>query len=118
MLLVLEDERPRSWNAFYSGGHWNERRQYAEAIHQLVDGVVRNVHPSLEPFDCRVHIKVTAYFKSRPQDPDNICSKVYIDGLHGTVIHDDTRKYVASVTTISEVDKQNPRVEILITPEI
>ena len=59
-----------------------------------------------------VAITITAYFKGRQLDPDNIASKFYIDGLKGWLITDDTPKYVDSVTTRSRVDKLNPRIEI------
>lgn len=119
MLLVLEDLRLPTWNSLYSGNmHWSKRRNVAAAIHELVIAAVRNKYGFVDPFDKRVHIIVTEYFKSRPHDCCNIPAKLPIDGLrHAGVIIDDTREYVASVTTISEIDRNNPRVEILITPE-
>lgn len=59
-----------------------------------------------------VDITVTVYFKSHPQDPDNICTKLYIDGLVGHIIEDDSPRYVSSVMSRSRIDKERPRVEI------
>lgn len=50
-------------------------------------------------YEKRVHIIVNAYYKGRECDPDNVCAKLIIDGLKGTVIKDDTSQYIASVTT-------------------
>ena len=120
MKIVLEGERPISWNKMYSGMHWTKRKEEADRVHQLVWATLYQFDDM--PYqhsdfmkDGRVDIIVTAYFKNRPLDPDNICSKLYIDGLVGNVIEDDTREFVRRVSTQSEVDKENPRVEIDVT---
>jgi len=108
MIITLDDHRPTSWNKYYSGLHWWERKSLTDEVHSLV---VATLGPEFETFDVPVDIVVTAYFKSHPQDPDNICTKMYIDGLVGRVIHNDTMEYVASVTSRSRKAKEN-RVEI------
>jgi Holliday junction resolvase RusA-like endonuclease len=119
MQIILEDERPHTWNKIYGGKwHWSDRREYVNAVHMLVDAAVREINPSVETYRTRVHIKVIAYFDKYPHDPDNIPAKLYIDGLrHAGVIENDTRKYVASVTMVSEIDRDRPRVEIFIEEE-
>jgi len=119
MKIVLNGERPISWNKMYSGMHWTKRKEEADRVHQLVWLAVKgeNWFPGWKDTvesGCagRVDIHITAYFKNRPQDPDNIASKLYIDGLVGHVIEDDTREFVRKVTVQSEIDKENPRVEI------
>ena len=107
MKIVLEGERPMSWNKFYSGMHWSARATEADRVHHIVWGAT-----PLSIFENRVDIHVTAFFKNRPQDPDNLCSKLYIDGLIGRVIENDTRQFVRKVTVQSEIDRENPRVEI------
>ena len=109
MKIILEGERPWSWNKMYAGVHWSERKKEADRVHMLIKAWLAD---SWLPFKGRVDITITAYFKNKPQDPDNICSKLYIDGLIGNLIEDDTREYVRKVTTISEIDRENPRVEI------
>ena len=111
MKIILDGERPWSWNKMYAGVHWSKRKAEADRIHALVYYSINCKEGYLE----RVDIRVTAYFKNRPLDPDNITSKFYIDGLVGNVIEDDTREFVRRVTTQSEIDKENPRVEIEIT---
>ena len=119
MKIVLQDERPISWNTFYAGVHWSKRKEEADRVHSLVwlelHGYFPETSEDVVMFDNRVDIHVTTYFKNRPQDPDNICVKPYIDGLIGDVIVDDTREFVRKVTVQSEIDKDNPRVEIEIT---
>ena len=48
----------------------------------------------------KVDTEIIAYQK-RMIDPDNICAKLYIDGLKCLVIEDDTPEYVIRVTTES-----------------
>ena len=119
MKIILKGERPWSWNKMYSGVHWSKRKEEADRVHELVWAAIRGESwfpawkDMVESGWCgRVDIHITAYFKNRPQDPDNICSKMYIDGLIGNVIEGDTREFVRKVTVQSEVDKDNPRVEI------
>lgn len=113
MKITIPNERPISWNKMYSGQHWAVRQAEAERVHLLV---LAHTPPRVEPFKERVDISIVSYFKNRPLDPDNISSKLYIDGLKGRVIRDDTREYIRKVTTQSEVDAKNPRIEIEITP--
>lgn len=116
MKIVLKNERPISWNKFYSGMHWKDRKEEADRVHMLVWLELHGYQPetAVNPkmFKKKVDIRIVVYFKNRPQDPDNICSKLYIDGLIGNVIENDTRQFVRRVTTQSEIDKDNPRVEI------
>lgn len=111
--IVIPGERGVGWQGFYSGGHWSKRKQAADIAHQLVRAYI---DPNVEPFDCRVDIITTVYFKSQPQDSDNICDKLWIDGLRGWVIKDDDRRYVRRTTTQAEIDKENPRVVIEVVP--
>ena len=111
--LIIPNERPKSWNDFYSGMHWKARKDYAEMIH----GLVRSYLDPNDPiFECRVDILVMVYFDKYPYDPCNIPAKLYIDGLHGWWIKDDTREFVRRETTQSEIDRDNPRIEITATP--
>lgn len=115
MKLVLPGERPVSWNKFYAGMHWSERRAIVEGARWAVKAALsQNGH--IPPFEEPVHIIITSYFKGRMLDVDNITSKIYIDALvHEGVLHDDTPRYVDSVTTRSRKDNEQPRVVIDIT---
>lgn len=115
MKLVLPDERPVSWNKFYAGQHWQARRKYVEGVRWAVMAALSG-NGRVETFDEPVHITITAYFKGRQLDPDNITSKLYIDALvQEGVLHNDTPRYVAAVTTRSRKDSAKPRVVIDIT---
>ena len=107
MKIIINNERPKSWNEYYAGKHWSIRATEAERVHQLIQYMSKK-----GIFVGQVDIVMTVYFKNRPLDADNIASKFYIDGLKGRVIEDDNPKYVRSVKTVSLVDKENPRVEI------
>lgn len=114
MKIVLQNERPVSWNKFYSGMHWSVRQDEAKRVHELVWATLHSsddMHTDAM-MDGRVDIHITVYFDKRPYDPDNICSKLYVDGLKDNVIENDTRQYVRRVTVQSEIDRENPRVEI------
>jgi hypothetical protein len=106
--IVIPGERPKSWNNFYAGMHWNTRREEANRVHSLVRAYL---DPDL-PLMGRVDIEVVVYFANWPMDACNICAKVYIDGLIGWYIEDDALDYVRSVKTIPRIDKDHPRVEI------
>ena len=116
MKITLLDERPWSWNKMYSGIHWATRAKEAARVHELMWYDYLENHRDLsnpyQLFKNRVDILITAYFKSNPQDSDNICSKPYIDGLIGCFLADDTPEFVRRVSTQSEIDKENPRMEI------
>jgi hypothetical protein len=115
MKIILYNERPISWNKLYAGRHWSFRQEEAQRVHQLIMYSPERIEFTQNPFkevypSC--DIIITAYFDKRPLDPDNICAKLYIDGLKGSIIKDDAKKYVRSVKTVSEIDRKNPRVEI------
>ena len=114
MKLVLDGEQAPSQNGFYSGMHWSQRKELADAIHWSVREVI---DPNIEPFSMPVDITVTCYYKDRRRrDSDNVCPKMYIDGLRDFVIVDDDTRYVRAVTTVAAHDKENPRVEIEVVP--
>lgn len=119
MKIVLPNERPISWNTYYAGAHWIIRKKKATEIHTLVKYALMEMgyHGRSKLIAGKVNIKVIAYFKNRPYDSDNIPAKLYVDGLKDILIQDDTYRYVGDVTTRSEIDKQNPRVEIVIEEE-
>lgn len=110
MKIIFKNERPVSLNMWYSGIHWSKRKQEADRIHALCKYTVKK-----NLFKKPVDIIITGYFKNKPLDPDNITSKLWIDGLKGRVIVDDTMQYVSSVITRSRIDKNEPRIEIDIT---
>jgi len=107
--IVLHDERPVSWNKFYSGKHWRVRAREAERVHQLVRSAI---DPGEDTFLLPVHIAITVYFDQRPYDACNIPAKLYIDGLKNWWLLDDDMRYVRSVTTIPKLDRDHPRVVI------
>lgn len=117
MKIILNGERPCSWNKFYSGMHWKKRQEEAERVHELVKyetyGLI-NRQGFVKRFTEPVNITVIAYFDKNLQDADNIASKLYVDGLKYFLLEDDNPKWVRSVKTESRVDKHNPRVEIVI----
>lgn len=110
MKIILKNERPMSWNKFYSGMHWTERNEEAQRVHALVKYSLKPEQRKL--IIGKVDIYITAYFANRPYDSSNICAKLYEDGLKGIVLINDTHKHVGYVATKSAVDKDNPRVEI------
>ena len=109
MIIVLEGERPVSWNRYYAGTHWRKRASLATNVHLIMRAAL---DPEMTPFEKPVHIAVRAYMKGQMIDADNICAKMYIDGLKGLVIKDDDARYVTGVTVIALRDKDDPRVEI------
>lgn len=116
MKIILPGEYPVSWNKFYAGSHWTYRRILAEDIHQKVVIALfqMGITSSTPPLDYRVNIKIIAYYKTTHIDSDNIPAKIYIDGLKGIVIKDDSPVYVGAVTVRSQRTTGKQRVEISI----
>lgn len=116
--ISLVDERPMSWNKMYSGIHWTKRKKEADRVHELIKTIVGdyyNIKNQEAMFTGIVKIVINTYFKNRPLDSDNVCTKFYIDGLKGILIKDDDIRYVSGVTSNVFIDKENPRVEIIIS---
>lgn len=109
VLIVLEGERPLSWNKYWSGMHWSKRSAEKERVKMLVRA---EIDPNCQMFDQPVEIRVKAFFKGRQQDCSNICVKPYEDALIGWLIKDDSPNYVQRVTTESHKDNKRPRIEI------
>lgn len=109
--LMLEGEQPMSWNKMYAGLHWSDRKAEADRVHLAVRVAI---DPNEPMFDKPVSITIRAYFKNRrlQLDASNIAAKLYEDGLIGWLIKDDSPQYVRSMTTVSLLDRQNPRIEI------
>lgn len=115
--LILDGEQPISWNKMYAGAHWSKRKGEADRVHLTVRAAFDPqllLDPEWVIFDKPVAITVTAYFKNKrvQLDASNVPAKLYEDGLIGWLIEDDNPKYVRSMTTVSLLDRQNPRVEI------
>ncbi len=71
-------------------------------------------------FETRCRLDFEWYVKDRRRDPDNIAfaRKFIMDGLvAANVLPNDTWQYVAGFRDSFAIDSQDPRVEIIITPE-
>lgn len=112
--IVLPGERSISWNKYYSGMHWILRSKEAKRVKQLVRAAFTREQLDQGTYTAPVDIVVHAYFGSRPQDADNVCTKLYVDALKGWIIEDDDPAHVTSVVPMVSVDRDNPRVELII----
>lgn len=112
--ITLPDERPPSWNDSYAGQHWTKRKAEADRVHMAVRAAIDP--EQVEPFTDLVDVTVMVYFDRQPLDADNIPAKLYIDALKGWIIADDDGRYVRSVRTVTEVDRDAPRVVIVVSP--
>ena len=84
-MKIRLDKKAVSWNKIYSGKHWSWRKklrdEWGEFIYfSLLKNKVKRV-----AYTHRIDIKIIAYQK-RTLDPDNICSKLIIDGLRIMVL--------------------------------
>jgi hypothetical protein len=110
--LVLHGVRPPSWNRLKRMNRW----QWQSAVEQAKWHIRAALPPGPPVFTGRVDICIVAYFDRKPYDSSNIPLKLYEDGLINLVIPDDSPRYVRRVSTESRVDRQHPRVEILVRP--
>lgn len=107
LTITLPDVCPPSWNRFYAGMHWAERKRIADEAHALI----RCYLPfDWQPITVPVSIRYDAY-QVRPLDADNIPAKVYTDGLvaAGVLLSDDWR-HVRAVTTATHKASENSLV--------
>ena len=106
--LVIElDEPVVSWNTLYSSKHWAVRKKLAQRVHDTIALALRASFGDEYPqFEYPVEVLVESYSK-RPIDSDNVCAKLYIDGLVGTVIQDDSPPYVQRVVLTSRKAGEN-----------
>lgn len=110
MIIVLPIKMDSSWSAnkIYAGTHWTMRKKQADEVHEMVGWLTRGKEKFQSP------VNITCEFNCR-LDIDN-CSymaKLIIDGLrHNGVIHDDTKKYVSSLT-LKFWDGDGIRVEVV-----
>lgn len=109
--LILEDEQPMGLNKLITRIHWDERREEVSRVKLMVRAAL---DPNDPVFDNPVAITVRVYFKNKrvQLDASNVPAKLYEDGLIGWLIKDDKPEFVRSMTTVSLIDRDNPRVEI------
>jgi Endodeoxyribonuclease RusA len=100
--IRIPNERPAPWNTFYSQMHWASRSKEAYRVHVLVACYCQDT----EMFSVPVDVRIRVGFNKRPLDVDNVCAKLYIDGMKGLLIADDTLKYVRSVLVEAERSKE------------
>ena len=109
MKIVLDGERPFSWNKYWSGMHWSKRSAEKDRVKLLVRS---ELEPSVQMFTDPVEIHVRAFFKGNVQDCSNVCIKPYEDALIGWLIEDDSPAHVTAVRVESHKHNKRPRVEI------
>ena len=112
MKITIPNHKAISWNKLYSSNNWIVRKREADNIHQLVEWYVNQ--GNRKPFTEKVDISITAYYKhKRKRDSDNVCAKLYIDGLKELLLDDDTR-HVGKVTTEAKIGQKEDKVVIWI----
>jgi hypothetical protein len=111
-VVVVQNEKPRlpSWNTFYGGTHYHTRSRIKKTWAEIMRSAI--LEKGAVMFDERVDISITAFYKGRVPDSDNICAKVIIDPLIGLVIREDDSSVVRRVILEARHDKANPRIVV------
>ena len=116
--IILQEERPQSWNTFWAGAHWRKRKAERDRVHLVVRASIDPDKATI--YQGRVDIVITAFYditgRKKQIDSPNVCNKPYIDALIGWYLTDDGTDFVRRVTTESLIDNDRPRVEIEIIP--
>lgn len=117
LTLVLEGERPISWNKFWAMRHWSTRSREKQRVQNLVRAALPHRVLDGEGWPLRepAAIVITAFMEKRLIDVDNLCTKVYVDALKGWVIEDDDPRHVVSVIPRVVQDRAWPRMEIKVS---
>ena len=117
--LVLEGEKPPSWQDYYAGKvqHW-ARTKMKDAAHQVVTDAVNRYEEAHGPIAVAfpVRLAYTVFYRTaQRRDLSNIMLKCYEDGIVALgILPDDSTKYVAEMTVRARLDRERPRVEICI----
>lgn len=111
--IIIPKFRPPTWNAIYQSKHWSTRAKLVQMVHGEVAFASRGILPL--PLGSLHDVHIDVYFKNRPYDSDNVPIKVFVDGLKGRILKDDTISYIRRVSSESHIDKLNPRVVITLT---
>jgi len=116
--ITIPYHTPVSWNKFYSGKHWGDRRRIADEWHELIGSEVlasltKEEIKKIKAYRGKWEVEITAYFDNRNKmlDADNICSKLIIDGLKPWIPKDDP-DYITCVHTASRYDPNYARTII------
>lgn len=112
--LVIEGEKPPSWNELWSQSHWTKRKEIKDRCALVMRAAVDPDKAFI--FECKVTLEIRVYLKGKMMDWSNVCIKPYEDALIGLYLKDDSPKYVAGGTVRVYQDKKNPRIEIDINP--
>lgn len=112
--IILPNYRSPSWNTIYSSRSIWTRKRVVDNVHKMVQHYASMTIKT--PLTYIVDIHVDAYFSSRPYDSDNIPIKLFVDGLKSIAFANDDRRFVHKTSSLSHVDRSNPRVEITLTP--
>lgn len=113
MQVITLHMKAISWNDLYKSPHWSVRSRLANEIHEAVFFACKEqkIAP-IKSVACEIFIY--ADFKgSRRHDPDNICEKLYIDGLvHAGIILDDNCSIVRMIGKTATINCPENLVEI------
>lgn len=99
--------------------HWSKgsklKREYTDDVHWQLK--IQHI----KPVQGKAVLTITFYEKDNRRDADNIYGglKYLLDGMvQAGIVKDDTRQYVEPIIKPIEIDKINPRVEVIIEGEI
>lgn len=97
-------------------GHWAARQRVKDAAMMVVGWRMREAR--LQMFTGKVTVEIRCYEKDARRDDDNVTSgaaKVILDAMQKCgILANDNQKHVRCVKHPVEVDRKNPRVEIII----
>lgn len=100
-------------NAVYSQTkHWAHRKKQASDVHTIVKAQIRSVDRNARKFAKPVRVRI-AYNSRLDIDNHGYLAKLIIDGMKGTLIEDDDRRYVKElVQAFHDQDKNVIFVEV------
>ena len=121
--VVIPGEFP-SLNEFIGenrrrNGSWNGGNAMKQRDQRILETYIRKQIPKALRAPCR--LRYTYFCKSRKRDLDNISGyfhKVFQDALVSSGrLPDDNWKYIIGFSDDFELDRKDPRIEVLITEE-
>ena len=107
-ILPLKVDSNLGMNRIYAGIHWAQRKKDADYIHLLVQNEIRKQRIKEQIY--KVPVKITFIWNGQ-LDLDNFAyvRKLVIDGLKGSIIKDDSKRYVSQLIEMFS-DNENTKI--------
>ena len=105
------------YNELRRGGHWARNYRVKFDAMQWVYWVI--TVENLRPISAPVNVTISCHEQNARRDRDNVtagANKIILDALQRAgILQGDGQKYVRSITNFVDVDRETPRIEVVLS---